>query len=250
MLKMTSLIEVNGPMKGQWAMITGSSAGIGKACAITLAKAGINVYLTGRNEAALKEVQTSCKDFGVEAEYLVGDLSSRAFVKELVDWSQEAAIFINNAGSLVYAPILEVTTDECAQMFSLNVVAAYDVTREMALRMKERGRGHMVFITSLSARNVNMHAVVYAATKHALSAFAKGFRLELKKDMIKVTEIAPGMVDTDIRNSVTHPDVLKAIASRPFSPISAQDVADSVLYAVSASDGCCPDLIELRPRLG
>jgi len=93
---MTSLIEVNGPMKGQWAMITGSSAGIGKACAITLAKAGINVYLTGRNEAALKEVQTSCKDFGVEAEYLVGDLSSRAFVKELVDWSQEAAIFINN----------------------------------------------------------------------------------------------------------------------------------------------------------
>ena len=247
---MSSLIQVEGPLKGQWAMITGSSAGIGKACAITLAKAGINIFLTGRNESALKEVQKTCLGHGVEAQYLVGDLSSRVLVKELAQWSQESSIFINNAGTLVYAPILEVTTDECEQMFSLNVVAAYDITREMALRMKERGRGHMVFITSLSARNVNMHAVVYAATKHALSAFAKGFRLELKKDMIKVTEIAPGMVDTEIRNSVTHVDVLKAIASRPFSPISAQDVADSVLYALSASDGCCPDLIELRPRLG
>jgi NADP-dependent 3-hydroxy acid dehydrogenase YdfG len=157
---------------------------------------------------------------------------------------------INNAGTLTYAPVLEVTTDECEHMFAINVVAAYDVTKAITEQMKKRGSGHLIFITSLAARNVNMHSVVYAATKHALSALAKGFRLEMKKDLIKVTEIAPGMVDTEMRSAITHPEVLKAIASRTFKPIAAQDVANAVLFALSSSDGCCPDLIELRPVLG
>jgi glutamyl/glutaminyl-tRNA synthetase len=72
----------------------------------------------------------------------------------------------------------------------------------------------MIFVTSGSARNVGMHAVVYAATKHAVSAFAKGFRLELKSANVRVTELAPGMVDTDMRKGITHPEVLKALAAR------------------------------------
>ena len=72
----------------------------------------------------------------------------------------------------------------------------------------------------------------------------------MKKDLIKVTEIAPGMVDTEMRSAITHPEVLKAIASRTFKPIAAQDVANAVLFALSSSHGCCPDLIELRPVLG
>ena len=105
----------------------------------------------------------------------------------------------------------------------------------------------MIFVTSGSARSVGMHAVVYAATKHAVSAFAKGFRLELKSANVRVTELAPGMVDTDMRKGITHPEVLKALAARPFKPISAQDVADGVVYAVSCKPSNSPDLIELRP---
>ena len=237
-------------LKGQWALITGASAGIGRACALTLAGAGVNIYLTGRKEVELKLVQSECQSHGVQAPYMSGDLGDRSFVKELVEWSSSAQILINNAGTLTYAPVLEVTTDECEHMFAINVVAAYDVSRAIAEQMKKRGSGHLIFITSLAARNVNVHSVVYAATKHALSALAKGFRLELKKDLIKVTEIAPGMVDTEMRSAITHPEVLKAIASRTFKPIAAQDVANAALYALSSSEGCCPDLIELRPIVG
>ena len=243
-------MQTHANLKGQWALITGASAGIGRACALTLARAGVNVYLTGRKEVELKAVQSECLSYGVQAPYMNGDLGDRQFVKRLVEWSSNANILVNNAGTLTYAPVLEVTTDECEHMFAINVVAAYDVTRAIAEQMKNRGAGHLVFITSLSARNVNMHSVVYAATKHALSALAKGFRLELKKDLIKVTEVAPGMVDTEMRSAITHPEVLKAIANRTFKPIAAQDVANAVLFALTSSDGCCPDLIELRPVVG
>jgi NADP-dependent 3-hydroxy acid dehydrogenase YdfG len=92
--------------------------------------------------------------------------------------------------------------------------------------------------------------VVYGATKHALSAFAKGFRLELKPHRIKVSEIAPGMVDTDIRKSSTHPDVVKSLAARKFAPLQAQEVADALVYALSQRPDSASDLIELRPAFG
>ena len=156
-------------------------------------------------------------------------------------------VLVNNAGVLTYAPVLDITTEQCAQMFATNVVAAFDLTRTMAAHMVKRGSGHLVFITSGAARSVAAHGVVYAATKHAVSAFAKGFRLELKSANVRVTEIAPGMVETEMRKGITHPDVLKALAARPFKPISAQDVADGVVYAVSCQPSNSPDLIELRP---
>ena len=114
--------------------------------------------------------------------------------------------------------------------------------------MAERRSGHLVFISSGAARNVQQFGAAYAATKHALSALAKGFRLELKAAGVKVSEIAPGMVDTEMRKNITHPDVLKSLAARKFKPISAQDVAEAVVFAVTAAEGCSPDLIELRPR--
>jgi NAD(P)-dependent dehydrogenase (short-subunit alcohol dehydrogenase family) len=133
-------------------------------------------------------------------------------------------------------------------MFRTNVVAAFAVAQELGRRMAQRRRGQLVFITSGAARNVQQFAGVYAGTKHALSAFAKSFRLELKPAGIKVSEVAPGMVETDMRRGITHPEVLKSLAARRFKPISAQDVADGVLFALTAAEGCCPDLIELRPR--
>jgi NADP-dependent 3-hydroxy acid dehydrogenase YdfG len=171
-------------------------------------------------------------------------------VRSLGEQARDADILVNNAGWLVYAPLLEISREECEAMFRTNVVAAFAVAQEIGKRMVERKRGHMVFITSGAARSVQQFAGVYAGTKHALSAFAKAFRLELKGAGIKVSEIAPGMVDTDMRKGITHPEVLKSLAARKFKPISAQDVADAVLYAVTAAEGCCPDLIELRPKDG
>ena len=234
-------------MRGKRALITGASAGIGRACAISLAQCGVHLVLTGRKVAELEAVAQECRDKGVQVVALAGDLNDKPFVRQLAQTAHDADVFVNNAGILNYAPILDMPVEECEQMFATNVIACYDISREVAQHMVARGGGQMIFITSGSARSVGMHAVVYAATKHAVSAFAKGFRVELKSANVRVTEIAPGMVDTDMRKGITHPEVLKALAARPFKPISAQDVADGVVYAVSCKPSNSPDLIELRP---
>ena len=234
-------------MRGKRALITGASAGIGRACAISLAQCGMHLVLTGRKVVELEAVAQECRDKGVNVETLAGDLNDKPFVRQLAKTAHDADVFVNNAGILYYAPLLDMPVEECEQMFATNVIACYDISREVAQHMVARGGGQMIFVTSGSARSVGMHAVVYAATKHAVSAFAKGFRLELKGANVRVTEIAPGMVDTDMRKGITHPDVLKALAARPFKPISAQDVADGVVYAVSCKPSNSPDLIELRP---
>ena len=234
-------------MRGKRALITGASAGIGRACAISLAQCGMHLVLTGRKVVELEAVTQECRDKGVNVETLAGDLNDKPFVRQLAKTAHDADVFVNNAGILYYAPLLDMPVEECEQMFATNVIACYDISREVAQHMVARGGGQMIFVTSGSARSVGMHAVVYAATKHAVSAFAKGFRLELKGANVRVTEIAPGMVDTDMRKGITHPEVLKALAARPFKPISAQDVADGVVYAVSCKPSNSPDLIELRP---
>ena len=240
----------NDRLRGQTALITGASAGIGKACALTLAAHGMDLVLTGRKPDALEEVAAQCRAGGTQVLTLAGDLTDTGFVQRLSEAAAHAQVLVNNAGVLTYAPVLEITTEQCAQMFATNVVAAFDLTRAIAAHMVKRGSGHLVFITSGAARSVAQHAVVYAATKHALSAFAKGFRLELKSHRIKVSEIAPGMVDTDIRQSSTHPDVVKSLAARKFAPLRAQEVADALLYALLQDSNSATELIELRPAFG
>jgi NADP-dependent 3-hydroxy acid dehydrogenase YdfG len=239
-----------GRLAGRLALVTGASAGIGHATAIALAREGATIIATARREPELKALAAECARFGASAgkvRTLAGDLENTAFVTELGAFSAEADILVNNAGVLTYAPLLELTDAQIDVMFRINVLASIKVSRVMGAAMVARKRGHIVVMTSLSARNVNRLAVAYAATKHAMSAVAKGLRIELKSSGIKVTEIAPGMVDTEIRNASTHSEVLASIHSRTYKALSPQDVAESVLYAVCTSDNCCPDLIELRP---
>jgi len=236
-----------GPLTGRIALVTGASAGIGRATALALAGAGADIVLTGRRRAELDAVAAQCEKRGARARAAPGDLTDNGFVRELAELAGDADILINNAGILTYAPLRDATVEDAEAMFRANVVAAFGVAREIAVRMARRRQGHLVFVTSLSARNVNPLAVSYAATKHALSAYARGFRAEFKSSGLKVTEVAPGMVDTAIRDASTHPDVVKSIASRKFSPLTVEDVADAILYALGTRPGCCPDLIELRP---
>lgn len=133
-------------------------------------------------------------------------------------------------------------------MFRVNVLAALDVALAVGRQMARRKRGHIVMMTSTAARSVYRLGVVYCASKFALSALAQGFRLELQAEGVKVTEVAPGMVDTEIRKNSTHPAVLAALKARGVAPLTAEEVAQAVAYAVTAPDNCCPDLIELRPR--
>lgn len=234
-----------GALSGRVALVTGASAGIGRATALALAGAGAAVIVTGRNRAALEEVAAAC---GGGARAVAGDLDDGSFVSVLGEAAAEADMLVNNAGILTYAPLLELKQEDVAAMFRTNVLAAFAIGQEMARRMVARGRGHIVFVTSGAARNVGQYAVAYAATKHALSAFAKGFRLELKGTGVKVSEVAPGMVATGIRDASQHPAVLKSLAARPFAPLTSEDVAQGILFALTAPEGSRIDLLEMQPK--
>jgi hypothetical protein len=132
-------------------------------------------------------------------------------------------------------------------MFTTNVLAAFRVMHALARPMIERRRGHIIVMTSTAAREVYRLGVIYCATKHALSALTRGFRIELQGFGIRVTEIAPGPVDTDIRNASRHPATLAALQARKFEPLTPQEVAEAVVFAAQSPPNCVPDLIELRP---
>ncbi len=233
-------------LQGKTILITGASAGIGRATAVQLAQQGAQIIALGRKQDALDELARSLPVGRVRT--LAGDLNDEAFVQRIDDLAPEVDAFVNNAGVLRYAPILELSPQDCSWMFQTNVLAALRVTQGVARAMVAKRRGHIVFMSSIAAREVYRLASVYCATKHALSALARSFRIELQAHGIKVTEVAPGMVDTDIRAGSTHPDVLASVANRKFQALTADEVAQAVVYALNANPNCCPDLIELRPQ--
>ena len=235
-------------LSGKSVLVTGASAGIGRATVVALAQAGMKVIATGRRQAQLDRLKRECSKHPGSVETVAGDLNDARFAAELASAAREVEIFVNNAGVLKYAPLLDTNDADTEDMFRTNVLAAFRVMRAVAKSMVERKRGHIIVMSSIAAREVYALGGIYCATKHALSAITRSLRLELGGHGIKVSEIAPGMVDTEIRNSTDHPAALAAFKARKYLPISAEDVAEAVVYAAQASHNNCPDLIELRPR--
>jgi len=233
-------------LHGKTALITGASAGIGRATALQLAGQGARIIALGRRQDALAALQAQLPSGQVLT--LPGDLTEAPYLKQIEALAPQVDIFVNNAGVLRYAPILELSPADCQWMFQTNVLAALEVSQIIARAMVARKQGHIVFMSSIAAREVYRLASVYCATKHALSALARSLRIELQGHGIKVTEVAPGMVDTEIRAGSTHPDVLASVATRKFKALTADEVAQAVAYVVGAEPNCCPDLIELRPQ--
>lgn len=232
-------------LAGKLALVTGASAGIGRASTVALVRAGARVIATGRRQAALDSLAQEC---GGAVETVAGNLDDGGFCHELAARSRDVDILLSNAGVLKYAPLLDCSDTDIEAMFRTNVLASFRITMAIAKAMAARGHGHIIVMTSIAAREVYPLGVIYCTTKHALSAFARGLRVELQGQGVKVTEIAPGMVDTEIRATSDHPRVQEALRVRRFTALTAEEVAETVVYAAQANPNCSPDFIELRPR--
>jgi 3-hydroxy acid dehydrogenase/malonic semialdehyde reductase len=239
---------MTGRLQGKLALVTGASSGIGRATAAALAREGAEVIATGRRERELKALVDQCQKEGGRLRAVVGDIDEADFVRSLAEQAKDADILVNSAGILAYAPLLDMTDEEIDAMFRTNVFGTLRLSRLVGANMAARGRGQIIMITSLAAREVYRFGVIYCATKHALTAITSGLRIELQEHGIKVHEIAPGMVATGMRDRISHPQVLAAISTRNYQPLTAEEVADVVVYAATAAPNLCPDLIELRPR--
>ena len=221
-------------------LITGATSGIGEACARTFAQQGDQLILLARREDRLAKVaQQLNNQYGVEIKQVLVDVRNKeslsAALEELpADW-KKVDILINNAGlSQGLDPIDQGNTDDWDTMIDTNVKGLLYVTKIVSNWMIPQQSGHIVNIGSIAGKEVYPNGNVYCATKHAVDALSKAMRIDLLPHNIKVTEINPGMVETEF--SVVRfkgdEDRAKKVYEN-LEPLIAADIADAISYVVS-----------------
>ncbi|KAJ1644517.1 hypothetical protein J3B02_000229 [Coemansia erecta] len=231
---------------GKNVLITGASSGIGEACAYQFAAAGANVILTARRADRLGEVQSkiSANWPKVNVHTATLDVRSSAEVEKVISSIptnlSAIDILVNNAGmALGVKPVSEVSNEEIDAMIDTNVKGLLYVTRAVLKGMKERKSGHIIMMGSIAALTGYMNGSIYCATKSAVRAITESLRAETIGVPIKITEIKPGMVETEFSVIRYGGDKSKADAVyRGIEPMTAEDVAETVVFAASRHPRC------------
>jgi len=223
-------------LKGKWAVITGATSGIGKSSARLFAEAGCNLILTGRREERLTafadELKNSFKGKGkyVTSVFDVRDRSAcRQFIQSI---SHPVDILINNAGLAVGTdPIDDGEFDDWDRMIDTNVKGLLNITRLITPSMRERNVGHIINIGSIAGHEAYPGGVVYCATKHAVHAITQSMKKDLHGTNIRVSEVSPGLVETEFSNIRFKGDDDRADdVYQDMKPLSGLDIAEIVLF--------------------
>jgi len=236
------------------ALISGASSGIGKATAILLAENGYNLIITGRRIDRLEELKSSLEaETLAEVHILNFDVRNNSEVCEAIDSLPEKLkkidILVNNAGlASGLDPIQSGHLEDWEQMIDTNVKGLLYLTRKVAPLMIENKTGHIINIGSIAGKEVYPNGNVYCASKHAVDALSKSMRIDLLPFGIKVSQIAPGMIDTEFSTVRFHGDKEKADKVYDgLKPLYAEDIADIVLYLVSRPAHVCINDIVVTP---
>jgi 3-hydroxy acid dehydrogenase / malonic semialdehyde reductase len=225
-------------MKNKIALITGATSGIGKACALTLAKMGFDIIATGRREERLEELR---KELASEVRFLplVFDVREREKVGEILgnlpaDWSA-VDILINNAGNAHgMDPIQTGNLDDWDAMMDINVKGLLYVSKSIIPGMTERNSGMIINIGSIAGKEVYPNGNVYCGSKFAVDAITKGMRIDLNPYGIKVIGIHPGLVETEFSLVRFKGDETRAESIyKGFEPLYAKDIAEIVEFVVN-----------------
>ena len=217
-------------------MITGATAGIGQATGEVFAQAGHRLILTGRREERLQALakQLNCETFPLAFD--IRNLEAvKAAVASLPAAWQAIDILVNNAGLAVgIGPFQDGLVDDWERMIDTNVKGLLYITRELAPGMIERGQGHIINVASIAGKEVYPGGNVYCATKHAVDALSRAMRIDLLPHGIKVTNVAPGMVDTEFSVVRFKGDQQRADqVYKGVEPLTGKDVAEVIQYVAS-----------------
>jgi NADP-dependent 3-hydroxy acid dehydrogenase YdfG len=227
------------------AVITGASSGIGAAAARALARDGFQVVLGARRLERLEELAA---ELGGEAVAL--DVADPDSVEELAAQLLSCDVLVNNAGGAHgLEPLGEADEDKWRTMYEANVLGTMRMTRALLPRLIASGDGHVVSITSIAAFEAYRGGAGYIAAKHAQRSMLRVLRLELLGEPVRVTEIAPGMVETEF--SLVRFGGDEEAARRVYegmTPLSAEDVAECIRWAVAQPPHVNIDEIVVRPR--
>ena len=227
-------------MKDKLVLITGATSGIGESCARKFAAMGSRLILNGRNVEKLKQLQHELEAYDVPVWLLPFDVRDRDVVKQALDSLPEAwrhiDILINNAGLVLgMDKEHEGDLDEWDVVIDTNVKGLLSMTRLVVPGMVARGCGHIINIGSIAGDAAYAGGSVYCATKAAVKALSDGLRIDLVDTPLRVTNIKPGMVETNFSVVRFRGDQRKADAVYAgIQPLTGNDIADVVYYAASA----------------
>ncbi|HLS66191.1 MAG TPA: SDR family oxidoreductase [Pseudogracilibacillus sp.] len=227
---------------GKVAIVTGASSGIGKTIAIALAKANFSVGLVARRNDKLTEIEKQINETtDGRALAIQTDVSEREEVESMVRQVEETFgpidVYVNNAGVMLDAKITNKQVHNWEKMIDVNIKGVLYGLHEVIESMVDRQTGHIFNIASVSGFEVTKNSTVYSATKFAVRAISIGLEKELARTGVRVTNISPGMVDTDL---VTRGNVDRKI-------LSPKDIAEAVLYAWNQPKHVNVNELTIRP---
>lgn len=228
-------------INGKVALITGASSGIGAATALKLAAAGVKVGLAARRTDRLETLKADITKAGGEALVIEMDVVDPAVVetgvRKLVDAYGSIDIVFNNAGLMPLSDVDQLNTSEWHRTIDVNVKGLLNTTAAVLPLMIRQHSGHIFNTSSIAGRKVFKGLSVYCATKHAVTAFSDGLRMEVgQKHNIRVTCIQPGAVETELYEQITDPGYRQQMEdlAKQMTFLQGADIADTILFAAQA----------------
>lgn len=222
------------------ALITGASSGIGEACARKFAEGGYSLILTARRAEKLAELKAELEAEGTKVKTLTFDVRDAEAAETAVDslepeW-RKIDVLINNAGlALGLDKEYEGDHDDWNTMIDTNIKGLLTMTRLIVPGMVERNEGHVINIGSVAGDAAYAKGNVYCATKAAVKTITDGLRIDLAETAVRVTNLKPGLVETNFSNVRFHGDNQRADnVYKGITPLTGADIADVAFYAASA----------------
>jgi NADP-dependent 3-hydroxy acid dehydrogenase YdfG len=223
-------------------LITGATSGIGLGCARKFAENGDRLILTGRNTEKLEAIRQELQAKGTEVLTLAFDVRDRDAARQAIEnlpeaW-QQIDVLINNAGlALGLEPEYEGNLDEWETMIETNIMGLLTMTRLIVPSMVERGKGHIINVGSVAGDAAYAGGNVYCATKAAVKALSDGLRIDVANTAIRVTNLKPGLVETNFSNIRFRGDADRvATVYKGIKPLTGDDIADVAVYAANAPE--------------
>jgi len=234
-------------------MITGATSGFGRATALKFAQNGYDVIITGRRKERLDELEKELVKFKVKILPLNFDVRKNSDVAKVInnlpdEW-KNIDILVNNAGLAAGLDhVNEGNTDDWDRMIDTNVKGLLYVTRAVSPLMVARNKGHIFNIGSIAGKSAYENGNVYCATKSAVDSLTRSMRIDLLKHNIKVTQIAPGMAETEFSLVRFHGDEARAsTVYKGIDALTAGDIADAIYYCATLPAHVCINDLVITP---
>lgn len=229
--------DVISPMSSKWALITGASSGIGRATAVRLADAGFDIYGLARRRERLEELGAEIRKKGRQFKSAAVDIRDRAAVENALKADagvvEGCAVLVNNAGlARGTEKLQDGNPADWDEMFDTNVRALLTLTHLVLPSMVKRKTGHIVNLGSVAGRWVYPGGAIYCASKFAVRALSEGLRMDTMGSGVRVTNIEPGMVQTEFSKVRFGSDAASDRVYARMTPLTGEDIARTIAWCV------------------